>query len=77
VGLPLIGDPLYSKGRPAVRLVLQRQALHACRLALVHPLHGGVVSWFRAPAPDLEDLMRRIGFDPSGPMNVFDGKARA
>jgi 23S rRNA pseudouridine1911/1915/1917 synthase len=47
-GHPLLGDSLYG-GRPA--LGLQRQALHAARLAFTHPRTGQVVS-FDAGAPD-------------------------
>ncbi len=47
-GHPLVGDALYG-GQPL--LGLQRQALHAARLALVHPL-GGRPMTFEAPAPD-------------------------
>ncbi len=47
-GHPLLGDSLYG-GRPA--LGLQRQALHASRLAFVHPQTGKSLT-FEAPAPD-------------------------
>jgi len=60
---PLVGDPVYG-GRqrfpkssgPALLEALQkfpRQALHACRLELAHPVSGATVSW-EAPLP--EDL---------------------
>jgi 23S rRNA pseudouridine1911/1915/1917 synthase len=47
-GHPLLGDTLYG-GRPA--LGLQRQALHATKLAFVHPATGKPLS-FEAPPPD-------------------------
>ncbi len=47
-GHPLVGDSLYG-GHPA--LGLQRQALHAVRLAFVHPRTGQTLT-FEAPAPD-------------------------
>jgi 23S rRNA pseudouridine1911/1915/1917 synthase len=47
-GNPLLGDALYG-GHPA--LGLERQALHAARLAFVHP-HSGETLSFEAPAPD-------------------------
>lgn len=58
---PLVGDPAYG-GRqrfpkssgPVLLEALQtfpRQALHACRLELVHPTTGMTVSW-EAPLPD-------------------------
>lgn len=46
-GHPLVGDVLYG-GRHA--LGLQRQALHAARLAFVHP-DSGVARAFEAPPP--------------------------
>jgi len=47
-GHPLLGDASYG-GRPA--LGLWRQALHAARLAFIHP-HTGKSMTFEAPAPD-------------------------
>ena len=47
-GHPLLGDALYA-GRSA--LGMQRQALHAARLAFAHPTTGRPLS-FEAPAPD-------------------------
>jgi 23S rRNA pseudouridine1911/1915/1917 synthase len=46
-GHPLLGDTVYG-GRPL--LGLQRQALHAVRLALVHPVTGVQMAW-QAPLP--------------------------
>ena len=47
-GHPLLADALYG-GRPA--LGMQRQALHAARLALAHPVTGRALS-FEARAPE-------------------------
>ncbi|MEQ8407958.1 MAG: 23S rRNA pseudouridine(1911/1915/1917) synthase RluD [Gammaproteobacteria bacterium] len=63
---PLVGDPLYG-GRlqiPAgcseeLRATLKgfrRQALHATRLALAHPVSGEEISW-EAPRPDDMELL--------------------
>jgi 23S rRNA pseudouridine1911/1915/1917 synthase len=58
IGHPLIGDPVYgTRGRGVSAAVFGRQALHAEKLALVHPVSGAVVSW-RAPLP--ADLKRLI-----------------
>ena len=64
---PLVGDPVYGgrprfpKGvTPALREQLQsfpRQALHASRLALAHPVTNRPVSW-DAPLP--EDMQRLL-----------------
>ncbi len=58
IGYPLLGDPLYG-GVPGAGM--QRQALHACRLALTHPATGaGLV--FHAPLPqDLRDALPQLG----------------
>lgn len=47
IGHPLVADPLYG-GAPAVGL--SRQALHAFRLAFVHPVTGAPLA-FHAPLP--------------------------
>jgi 23S rRNA pseudouridine1911/1915/1917 synthase len=39
-----------------------RQALHACRLSLVHPALRTTMTWFRAPPADMRALMRDCGF---------------
>jgi 23S rRNA pseudouridine1911/1915/1917 synthase len=66
IGLPLVGDPVYRRGRPPVTgapAQFKRQALHACRLGLVHPRSGESLQWFREPPPDMNELMQTIGFD--------------
>lgn len=60
-GFPIVGDALYgARGRlpsaPSESLVgavrgFKRQALHACRLALVHPASAETVA-FEAPLPE-------------------------
>ena len=72
IGHPLIGDPVYRRGRQAFVAEASgardacarfaRQALHACRLGLVHPEQRTALTWFRAPPPDLRDLMVQCGF---------------
>ena len=47
LGHPLVGDPAYGK-RSAIRFA--RQALHAARLALVHPVTGAACRW-ESPLP--------------------------
>ena len=48
IGCPLVGDPLY--GRPHLAAVFPRQALHAFRLGLLHPVRKDPVVW-TAPVP--------------------------
>lgn len=67
LGHPLVGDSLYIKGVqkcvPALREVLNgfpRQALHATRLALDHPVTGKRMT-FDSPLPDdFDDLLVRV-----------------
>jgi len=53
IGHPIVGDPTY--GRRPVRgeapLPMRRQALHAARLALVHPRSRANVAW-ESPLPE-------------------------
>ena len=48
IGCPLVGDPLY--GKPHLAVVFPRQALHAFRLGLLHPVRKDSVAW-TAPVP--------------------------
>ncbi len=70
IGHPLIGDPVYRNGRPALRsddarqvalAGFARQALHACGLRLRHPASGRELHWFRAPPEDMQRLMKTLG----------------
>ncbi len=53
LGHPCAGDPVYGKAKSGdVRLdAFPRQALHAWRLALVHPASGVEMTW-ESPLPD-------------------------
>jgi len=72
LGLPIVGDPLYGEPRhrgivdPALAAVCRdfpRQALHAWRLALRHPVTGEALV-LEAPLPaDLGRLLRAAGLD--------------
>ncbi len=58
IGHPLVGDSLYG-GSPAAGMV--RQALHAARLAFVHPMTGQAME-FHAPLPsDLQQALAAWG----------------
>jgi 23S rRNA pseudouridine1911/1915/1917 synthase len=67
IGHPLVGDSVYLKGPqkcvPLLRALLSgfpRQALHARRLALVHPVSGERMEW-QAPLPqDMQQLLQQI-----------------
>jgi 23S rRNA pseudouridine1911/1915/1917 synthase len=68
IGYPIVGDPVYGGRRrlpsgcsPDVAEALRsfpRQALHAARLGLTHPLTGRALQ-FEAPLP--QDMQRLIG----------------
>ncbi|MDO8350916.1 MAG: 23S rRNA pseudouridine(1911/1915/1917) synthase RluD [Gallionella sp.] len=64
---PLVGDSVYLKGPQKCVLQLRelltgfpRQALHATRLALEHPVSGELMEW-HAPMPeDMQQLLKQI-----------------
>jgi 23S rRNA pseudouridine1911/1915/1917 synthase len=70
VGLPVVGDPVYGgrarqvagadAGLRAALQAFRRQALHAQRLQLRHPLHGETLRLEAALPPDLESLLARL-----------------
>jgi len=67
IGYPIVGDPVYGgRGRSpagsstaltAALNAFPRQALHAARLALTHPMTGRALEW-EAPLPD--DMARLL-----------------
>lgn len=57
MGHPIVGDPTYGRGR-SVGVNLPGQALHAARLALVHPATGQEVVADAPPPPCFETLLR-------------------
>lgn len=74
---PLVGDPLYRLYRPThlagAVTGFNRQALHAARLAMVHPKTGRDVGWTSLPPADMRALMRQLGFSvPRRVVSAFD-----
>ena len=73
IGFPIVGDPLYGGRRripagctPALAEALDafhRQALHAARLALTHPVTGRSMQWEAAPPADLNSLITALERD--------------
>ncbi|MDR3056333.1 MAG: 23S rRNA pseudouridine(1911/1915/1917) synthase RluD [Zoogloeaceae bacterium] len=59
IGYPLLGDPVY--GRAATKLpAFHRQALHATRLTLTHPVSGETMRW-EVPMPeDMAHLLAQL-----------------
>lgn len=65
IGHPLLGDPVYGPRRLPAALAVRvgdfsRQALHAWRLGLVHPVTGATISWEAPPPADFQALMARL-----------------
>ena len=58
LGHPLVGDPTYGKRNSAIPF--PRQALHAERLALVHPVTRKTMSWQVDPPADMRELIERL-----------------
>jgi 23S rRNA pseudouridine1911/1915/1917 synthase len=56
---PLVGDPVYGKVDPRVPL-FHRQALHATRLGLVHPLTRRLQQWEAPPPADMLALLETL-----------------
>jgi 23S rRNA pseudouridine1911/1915/1917 synthase len=64
---PLVGDSVYLKGPqkcvPELRELLNgfpRQALHATRLALEHPVSGETMEWHVPLPQDMQQLLQQI-----------------
>lgn len=64
---PLVGDSVYLKGAqkcvPELRTLLNsfpRQALHATRLAVIHPVTNELMEWHVDMPQDMQDLLARI-----------------
>lgn len=65
IGHPLIGDPVYGRGKSGHRKLLnqldfKRQALHAAHLAFIHPVTKGRLSFDSALPSDMQELFSAI-----------------
>lgn len=58
IGYPILGDGLYG-GRSSTSI--QRQALHATRLMLTHPVHGTPLDFSAPLAPDMACCLDGLG----------------
>ena len=65
IGHPLIGDPVYGRGRaaglPAAAQGFRRQALHAWKLGFQHPATGQDLEFTSPLPPDIEALRMSLG----------------
>ena len=62
IGYPVLGDSLYGGSRMPVPGV-ERQMLHAWRLALPHPLSGERMEFTAPPPSDFLDVLDFMGID--------------
>jgi 23S rRNA pseudouridine1911/1915/1917 synthase len=58
LGHPLVGDPAYGRKKGPVPFA--RQALHAARLGLVHPVSGEACSWTSPLPADFTALLAAL-----------------
>ena len=61
IGHPLVGDTVYSAGRRGHhKIPFPRQALHAERLGLVHPVTHEAMQWESLLPPDFASLLQAL-----------------
>lgn len=79
LGHPLVGDPTYGKRSSSIPF--PRQALHAERLELVHPVTRKTMSWQVDPPPDMQELIAALRKEakalPSSPVTRHLSRRRA
>jgi 23S rRNA pseudouridine1911/1915/1917 synthase len=66
IGHPLVGDPVYGRGKSGHRKLLnqldfRRQALHAAHLGFIHPVTKGRLSFDSALPSDMQELFSALG----------------
>jgi 23S rRNA pseudouridine1911/1915/1917 synthase len=66
IGHPLVGDPVYGRGKSGHRKLLnqldfKRQALHAAHLGFIHPVTKGRLSFDSALPSDMQELFTALG----------------
>jgi 23S rRNA pseudouridine1911/1915/1917 synthase len=64
IGHPLVGDDIYSASRRSHhKIAFPRQALHAEKLGLIHPMFQDFVQWECALPPDFQSLLDALRDD--------------
>jgi 23S rRNA pseudouridine1911/1915/1917 synthase len=63
---PCVGDPIYGQRKLKADLGLERQFLHAYRLALVHPITGEELLFIDPPPEDLALRLETIASYSAG-----------
>jgi len=71
IGHPLVGDPVYlrkasARALPMAAQAFPRQALHATRLALIHPTTGIQMTWDSSLPADMRGLLDILETDAAG-----------
>jgi len=66
IGHPLVGDPVYGRGKSGHRKLLnqldfKRQALHAAHLGFIHPVTKGRLSFDSVLPSDMQQLFTALG----------------
>ena len=69
---PVVGDPLYGRGHPKADLGLNRQFLHAYRIAFDHPLTGERIDLTDPLPSDLADRLRALADSSMGRTDAGD-----
>ncbi|MCM1982817.1 RluA family pseudouridine synthase [Lyngbya confervoides] len=59
MGHPILGDPLYSRGR-SLKMNLTGQALHAWKLSLRHPLTEALITVEAPPPLEFQRLLEKL-----------------
>ena len=59
IGHPLLGDPVYGRRDPRLP-AFPRQALHAARLGLIHPVTGQSLHWEASLPVDMKALLESL-----------------
>jgi 23S rRNA pseudouridine1911/1915/1917 synthase len=75
LGHPLVGDPAYGKRASAIDF--PRQALHAERLGLLHPVTRRAMSWQAAAPADMQALIATLRAEASSKPASPDAHRRA
>ena len=63
---PVVGDPLYGRSHPKADLGLDRQFLHAYRIAFDHPVTGERIDLTDSLPPELAERLRALADSSMG-----------
>jgi 23S rRNA pseudouridine1911/1915/1917 synthase len=59
-GHPIVGDAVYGKPRSREKALIERHALHAASLGIVHPQHGGAMAFHAELWADMVQLLATL-----------------